>query len=85
MSLFPFFKFRLLLLHLVLPVGEDVQKLNRSHPEHIIPGATAGLRHGIHIVYPSPLVSKAFSCSTILSRIFLFSFPSGIFSASSLE
>ena len=70
MSPFPFFQVRLLLLCLILPVGEDVEEFNRTPTHHIIPGASAGLGGCVHIGYPTPLVRKASSCSSILAIIF---------------
>ena len=69
MCVSPFLQFLFLLFCLVFPVGNDVQKLQCSHPPHIIPGASAGLGHRIHIGYPSPLVLIRLSRDLILSSI----------------
>ena len=69
MCLLPFLNVFFLLVNLVFPVGEDVQKFNCSPSHHLIPGAPAGLGGCIYICDPTPLFAKSFSSSWIFCRI----------------
>ena len=82
---FPFFNFFPLLVALVLSVGQDVQKFNRSPSQDLIPGTPAGLGGCIYIGDPSPLFAKRVSCSRIFFNIISLLSLSRIFIASCLE
>lgn len=80
----PFFKFFLFLCPLIPAIGKDIQELYCRHLPHLIPGASASLRHKVYIRNPTPLFSKS-SCSCIFLKVFLLISLSGIFIASSLQ
>lgn len=63
----PIFEVAALLLGFVLPIAEDVQKLEGRHPKNLVPFATAGLRDIIYARNPSPALFKCLSASAIIA------------------